>query len=284
MNCVVTFPGTRRQRSLTVLPLLILSTLFSAPVFGATLTSGNSSITINPASDQLATAWMIDGQLQMALQGFYFRVGGVGGEASISTLSLISQTQTTPGSLTVTYGNGLFNIETIYSLVGGAAGSGNADLSEQIRITNLTGNALDFHFFQYTDFDLGAASPGDTVQLGQNLQGLYNEALQTKGNVIYSDTILTPGANHGEVGTFPSTLNGLNDSNPTTLSDNAGPLNSSDATWAFQWDRVIAGGSTFIIGLDKNVYVIPIPEPSVGTLIPVGLGLIAAARRLRQRR
>ena len=51
-----------------------------------------------------------------------------------------------------------------------------------------------------------------------------------------SETVVTPGATHGEAGLFPQTRNNLNDANPTTLNDIAGPAGPGDVTWALEWD------------------------------------------------
>lgn len=265
---------------------VVLSQLFSisAHAWTFTLQDGNSSADVITASDQGVNNWVVDGQNQLYQQWFWYRVGSSGGEAPISTLPVISENQSSPGTLDVKYSNGQFSIETTYSLLGGAPGSGSSDIGEQIKIVNLTGGPLDFHFFQYTDFDLGGNYAGDTVQLGKNLQNLFNEALQSKGNVHFADTVISPGANHGETGIWPSILNKLNDGSPTTLNDNAGPI-TGDATWAFQWDRILQAGGSLNISIDKNIYVTnPIPEPTTCSLVVMGLALTGLLRRHSRRK
>ena len=51
------------------------------------------------------------------------------------------------------------------------------DIAETITITNNTAAAIPLHFFQYSNFDIGGPG-GDTVQLGKNLAGLFNEAVR----------------------------------------------------------------------------------------------------------
>ncbi|HYG22175.1 MAG TPA: PEP-CTERM sorting domain-containing protein [Verrucomicrobiae bacterium] len=273
--------GVKSQACLAAVSALVLAAPSPALAAPAKLTDSNSSLVINPTSDQLMTTWLVDGVSQLVLQSFYLRVGSVGGESALSTLPLISQSQPTANTLNVLYGNAMFSIETSYSLVGGSSGSGVSSVSEQVKITNLSGSALDFHFFQYADFDLAGSSANDTVQLGKNIQGFYNEALQFKpSNLGTVDTVLTSGANHGQVSSFPTILNSLNDGAPTTLNDNSGPM-TGDATWAFQWDRLIAAGDSFIIGIDKNLYLVPIPEPSIFALGALGAAFMAMKRRNR---
>ena len=243
------------------------------------LYDNNSSVIINPTSDQAVTSWLVNGVSYMPLQGFYYRVGGVGGESAISTIPLVNQTLLSANSLSVTYANALFSLEATYSLVGGAPGSGEASLSEQIKVTNLSGSNLDFHFFQYADFDLAGTFTGDTVQLGKNLQGLYNEAFQYDGDTI-ADTVVTPGANFGQVSAFPVLLNELTDNLPTTLNGASGPL-TGDVAWAFQWDRVLAAGGSFIIGIDHAIYAAPVPEPTTFAILGLSTLLFAINRRKR---
>jgi len=267
------------QGSLAVVLLLSIFLSPSAHAWKFILADGNSSVTIDTGTDEGMHNWIVDGQNQLYQQWFWFRAGSSGGESPINALPIVSEVQATPSTLNVKYSNGIFSIETTYSLLGGSPGSGSSDIGEQIKIQNLTGNPLDFHFFQYTDFDLDGNYAGDTVQLGQNLQGLFNEALQIKDNVRFADTVISPGANHGEAAIWPSTLNSLNDGSPTTLNDDAGPI-SGDSTWAFQWDWVIAPGGSKIISIDKNLYILePIPEPTTWSLISIGLVLLGVLRR-----
>jgi len=224
--------------------------------------------------------WTVDCQEQLYRQWFWYRVGSTGGENTINHLNRISAQQTSASTLTTLYRNsGQFSIEVSYSLLGGAEGSGFSMIGEQIKITNLSGSPLDFHFFQYVDFDLGGSNLGDTVQLGQNNSGLFDSAYQNKGSSYFADEIVSPGAQHGEAGLYPSIYNKLTDNSPTTLSDDSGPV-TGDATWAFQWDAAIPVGGSFSIGLNKSVYVaIPVPEPSVLVLFPMALALLGTARR-----
>ncbi|HLP78034.1 MAG TPA: PEP-CTERM sorting domain-containing protein [Candidatus Paceibacterota bacterium] len=260
---------------------IVLSTLpLISGAAPATLANGNSSLSADPGTDHILGSWLIDGKNQLSIQSLWYRVGSVGGESAISTIPIVNQVQATSSSLYVKYSNGQFSIETTYSLVGGAPGSGDSNLGTQVKITNLGTTALDFHLFQYSDFDLTGASAGDTVLLGQNLQGGFNEALQTKASGVFADTVFTTGANHGQAGLFPAILNSLNDGNPTTLNNNAGPV-TGDGTWAVQWDRTIAAGGTLLVGMNNNISIVPVPEPSTLAMFPLGVAVFMAYRRFR---
>src|SRR5882724_4409429 len=100
-----------------------------------TLTDGNASTTIDLSSAAGMTSWVIDGINVLNQQSFFYRTnpGGVG--SSISPLSL---TQLLPNSLSATFAGSGFNVTTVYTLIGGAAGSGTSDISEQIKVQNTT--------------------------------------------------------------------------------------------------------------------------------------------------
>jgi large repetitive protein len=240
------------------------------------LTDANSSVTIVPSSPFLMTDWSVDGEDQLYRQGFWYRTGTMNPEKSIDTI-FSSAVQISPSILNTIYTVCSFSIEITYSLLGGASGSGSSAIGENIKITNLTADPLDFHFFQYVDFDLGGTI-GDTVWLEKAFNGMFEKAYQKKGNAFFADEIVSPAANHGEVGLSQSILSKLDDSCASTLDDSVGPV-TGDAVWGFQWDVLIAGYDSFSIDINKRVHVTPVPEPSTVALISIGAVLLGAARR-----
>jgi hypothetical protein len=259
----------------------VLNTAAYAASF--TLTDGNSSVQLDPASSAGMTNWTVDGTSLLTQQWFWYRVGPAGGELPINTLSGPVVSQPDAASLITTYTKpGQFSVQAVYSLVGGATLSGTSDLAEQIKIQNLTGAPLDMHFFQYAFF-----TDAGSIQLGKNVQGLYNEALVSGGPIQITenvDSAISPGANHGETEPFNVTLTKLNDLLPTQLADvNFQPQGTN--TWAFEWDRVINANGTLIISKDLNVEgVVPAPEPPAWSLVSVGLLAFGMARRYLGRR
>src|SRR5262252_2809974 len=187
------------------------------------LVNNNSDAQVNPNSQQGMFNWFVDGQNQLFQQWFWYRVGTNGPEHSIDTISAPSIVRPDAKTAYFTYGgaaNG-YSVEVDYVLTGQAPGSGQASVAESIKIHNFAANPtniLDFHFFQYSDFDLGNTIIDDSVQLGKDAFGKFNEALQREGGfALTSETDVTPGADHGEVNTFANTLNKLNDGAATTL-------------------------------------------------------------------
>jgi len=243
-----------------------------------TLADKNSVAQVNLGSQAGMFNWTADGQNQLVQQWFWYRVGN-NPEASINTIGGLTFSTPDARSLNSTYDNGSYAVTISYLLTGFSPGSGVSDIAETISILNRTGAPLEFHFFQYSDFDLGGAG-NDTIQLGKNLRGQYNEASQSDPAVALTETVVTPGANHGEAAFFNTTLAKLNNGVADNLNDNVGPVGPGDVTWALQWDFSIAPGSSVGISKDKYLHILAIPEPSALALLAVG----GAALILRRRR
>jgi hypothetical protein len=243
-----------------------------------TLANNNSTAQISAGSQAGMFNWLVDGQSQLAQQWFWYRVGSSGPEASIDTISTPSIVQPNAKAVFVTYSNAQYSVEVDYLLNGSAPGSGQADMGESITINNTSGGTLNFHFFQYSDFDLSATIGAETVTLSTNQFGLVNQVDQRDATMTLQETVTTPGANHGEGAFFPTTLNALNDALATTLNDNYGPVGAGDVTWALEWDLNILNGQSVLISKDKRLQLIP--EPS--TVALVSLGLIALGLQKRR--
>src|SRR6266568_1069539 len=121
-----------------------------------TLHDQNSTAQIDPHSQAGMFHWDIQGQNELVQQWFWYRIGPAGPERSLDTISpaAVSPFLGSRG-VAITYTGPQFSIETDYTLTGGAPAPpgqiGQADMGESIRINNLTGTTLDFHFFQYSD-------------------------------------------------------------------------------------------------------------------------------------
>jgi hypothetical protein len=224
--------------------------------------------------------WLVDGTDHLSVQWFWYRIGGAGGESGINTISAPGIVTPNARTLELTYANALLSVRVDYLLTGGVAGSGLSQVNESVLVRNLSGAPLDLHFFQYSDFDLNGIAAGDTVALGTDILGKYNEAFQTKGGISFSETGVTPGANRGEAALFPVLLNSLTDGAPTTLSNFAGPAGPGDATWAFQWDVTLPADGSFTFSKVKNITAVP--EPSAVALALLGVGFVGVLRRSRK--
>lgn len=255
---------------------LPIAAAFAQPIYN--LQDLNSDASYDYGTQRGQFAWHINGTNHMFQQWFWYRAGADGFERSIDTIPFVGAqltdtnpfTDPRPDTLSGLFREQRFDLETNFTLRGSADGTVASDITEQIRITNTTAAALPFTFFQYVDLDLNG-TPQDTV--AQILNG--NTAQQSEGQIVASESVVTPQPSALEVNFFPVTLNSLNDGALTNLNNVAGPLGPGDLTWAFQWNFLISPGQSVIISKDKSI----VPEP--GALALLGLGGILAGRRRR---
>lgn len=241
-----------------------------------TLSQNDSTVLIDPNTQAGLYNWSVGGVNQLAQQWFWYRVGSAGPEASIDTISPVAATQSNANKLNTTYANATISVKTAYTLL--APGNGTATLSELITVMNTSAVSQDYHFFQYSDFDLGGVTGNQSVQFYNNGSSSYYEVIQTGAPGSVVETAIAPGASSLEVqaGYFNGTLNLLNDGLPTTLNNtlSAGP---GDLTYAYEWDATLAPGTSLQISK-----LLTVPEPSSLALISSGALLLAWVQRRRR--
>jgi hypothetical protein len=227
------------------------------------------------------SSWTVEGTNQLAKQWFWYRVGTTGYETSIDNLTLAASSALDTDSDNnddFTYarytGTG-FQIELKISLTGGTTGSKNSLVSEQIRITNTGSSPLDFHFFQFCNFDLGGAADATDDQV-TIIFPLVDTIVYQWDPDWEADTALLLEADYYMAGDPSAILALFSDGSPTTLSGpaTAGP---ADVAWALQWDFTLGGGKSYLIGAEKLIT----PEPATLSLLALG-GLALVLRRRRK--
>jgi len=250
------------------------------PVVVYNLMDDNSSISVDTGGGAGINTWTVDAITHLETQWFWYRTGTMTDEASISTLALTTTGATDSNfdgnaeTAYMKYTDAVagFTVELRASLDGGAAGTGNSTLAEQITIKNTGAANLTFHFFQYTDFNLGGTPNDDTIQI----VGTLPDSIFQSDAKYDGDTVVVPKADAYEAGGAAALLNLFGDGLPTTLANvaTAGPGN--DVAWALQWDRVIQPGKTFQIVIGKAIA----PEPAtMAMLVLGGAGLFLTKRR-----
>ncbi|MBE3069060.1 MAG: PEP-CTERM sorting domain-containing protein [Planctomycetes bacterium] len=260
--------------------ILVVCLVVAAPASAyVMLQDANSIAQFDVTTSAGLNEWLVDGTNHMYQQWFWYRVGPAGGEQPINALTLdgaplVTDTNNdgSPDTLYTRYLGQGFAIDLWYILAGGATGSGTSEIAEIIRINNTSAtDSLDFHFFQYADFNLNDDGSQDTVDITGG-----NTAYQASPTAYVAETVVTPKPSHFEAALSGMTLASLSDAAPTTLSDTptAGP---GDVSWAFEWDKEIAPGQTLLISKDKNI----VPEPATMALMGTGLVIALAARRKR---
>ena len=232
------------------------------------------------------TNWTVDGVNQLNQQWFWFRVGSTGPEAPINSIGLAPIITTLGGrSAYISYYDPIkgYGVEVDYLLTGLSAGSRSSDISESLTITNGTASPMEFHLYQYSDFQLAGDNLHNTAQVGTDIYGKYDEAIISKSipgnNSSLSETVVSPGADRSEVALAPFTFGRLTDGSATPLNNSVGPTAVGDATWAFEWDFTIDPFSSLGISKDKYLHWEAVPEPSAALLIPLGFFGLALLRR-----
>lgn len=252
-----------------------------AQVNAADILMAHKNATVGVNTNGTVASWTIDGVNQLAGQSLFYRVGNAGGESLLSGISgtpsvSLTQVPNVISSLDITYANAAYSVRTLFQLSGSTAGSGKANFNQTLIIQNLSGAPLDFHFFQYSNFDLGGVALGQTATVNFDALLQPYKIVQTDGVRTVTETV---NANTAPVGHFqtsfgPSALVSLTDGNPTILNDvvATGP---GDVEFAYQWDVVLAPDQTLTISKLLGV----VPEPTTAALVLLGLGMGMAARR-----
>ena len=128
--------------------------------------------------------WTVDGVNQLNLQTFYYSVGS-GPATSIYTIGLPSAPTITTNfskttvTLNTTYADPIISVGTQFQIQSSPVGSGKATLAQTFTINNPSSTAQVYHFYQYSDFDLGGVSGGQNVQFSSNGSGQQYQVVQT---------------------------------------------------------------------------------------------------------
>ncbi len=270
----------------TLVAILFAGSVVQSEATSYTIGARDTSLQIDLASG--VSQWTIDGVNQLNLQTFYYSIGS-GAATSIYTLGLPSGPSITTNisktivTLSTTYADATTSVGTLFSIQSSPVGSGMATLAQTLTINNLSGSAQTYHFYQYSDFDLGGVSGSQNVQFSSNGSGQQYQVVQT-GLTGTTLTGLITGVTGGssaqsevQAALFDGTRFGLGSGISVTLNNtlSAGPGN---VDYAYEWDATLAAGSSIIISETEAV----VPEPSSVALVASGMLALALLYRRRQ--
>ncbi|BDV43726.1 sulfurtransferase [Geotalea uraniireducens] len=227
----------------------------------------NSSASVEDASTYGLYSWLVDGKEYVSQLMFYCRVGNSGPELPVisnedpdGTFTINRPTALAdPAVLPLSYTalDGTYRIELTYKLTGYQAGSKRSKLTRSVKITNLTGAPLDFHFFAYADYDLSLPFSYDNAVITNNraYQAGFNSASDTngKGYTVVEEFTMPPSRHSIDMNQFVGTL--ANGSTPYDLDNFSGPFTTNaDIQYAFQWDLALAANGSVSFDIVDNVY------------------------------
>jgi hypothetical protein len=252
-----------------------------------TLSAQNSSLQVDLAGGGI-TQWTIDGVNQLNNQWFYYSIGS-GPAYSIDSIAPWSTPTITSGSLptlTETYANASYSVQTKFVLQPAAIGTGRAKLSDTITVRNLSATALDFHFYQYSDFDLGGVTGDQAVQFDSNGAGTAYKVVQTGlAGATLTGTAVAVGGGVSvpaleQAALYDGSKFGLGSGNPVSLNNTNLTAGPGNVVYAYQWNVTLAAagnpGSSLTISEIQSV-----PEPSTAALIASGMIVLAMVCRRR---
>jgi hypothetical protein len=249
--------------------VIVLFALAQANAQTATIADGNSTAHFDLSSAGVGMdAWTVNGVNQLGEYSLWYRLGSSGPAQRINALGLTAYGTPAPNRLDTVYTGAGFRIDVDWTVFGSSPGFGQSDIAALIRITNTSQSPLDFHFWQYVDFNL-LGTPLDTSVAVTG----GNTATQHDGVAAVAETADLPFPSRYDANYRATVLANVSAGN---LANNASQSNG-DLAWAFQWDQQIAAGASLIINKDSNL---TIPEPSALTLLGVGaLCLLGVGRR-----
>lgn len=253
----------------------------AAPIL---LQDGNSSVTINPTSPSGVSNWSVNGQNQLNTEWFWYRTGSSGGQLGFDTLGTPSVTLIDEKSdgendfalLAYPAKNGI-QVTVEYTLTGGSSGSESSDLLDSVIISNQSSSPVNYHLFEYGNFNLGGLTTGQTVTIADG------DTATDIGNGHEVQVIANSGIpSEDEASLFPSQFNSVSSaSSPATLNDvsSAGP---GDAEEGFEWDATLGANKSLVVAIDNDMSGPSIPEPTSAVVLLSGVSGIFFTRPRRR--
>jgi hypothetical protein len=222
--------------------------------------------------------WQVDGVNQLYQQWWWYRVGTTGREYGIESLTLINEVASS-NYLEQTYSDpqGRFDITVKWALSGGPANSGWSDVAETARVVNKQTVPLDFHLFEYSDFDLENTPSDNIATYIDTVAGAF--VTQNGGMMTVTESAINR-PHRWEIAFFDSIRSRLDNNVADNLMNTGSGLGPGDLTWALQWDVTIPVGGSLHISKDKLLKAIP----EWNSLFLAAIGMVGTIGIRRRRR
>ncbi|MDU0460260.1 MAG: MBG domain-containing protein [Geobacteraceae bacterium] len=200
---------------------------------------------------------VVDGSERLWQQWFWYRIGPSGMEKSLESLPLTSVTPpslASPNTLSLTYTLAdTFDITVAYVLTYPAGGT--ARLQKNVTISNISTSDLDYHLFEYSDFDISdLATQSDNVEMFAGRVYQNGDQADGSGVVIIHESSLPPtkyDLDNNQIYLLPE----MKDDTPSDLSIPQTTYGyGDDMQFAQQWDLTIPAGQSLNFTINEDLY------------------------------
>lgn len=236
------------------------------------LTHNGSAVTINSHTATVVSWLMADFSSHVRRHSWYFRDGDGVVASSIGDIGVPTETFFGTQGAEFVYSNNDLTVTLNYFLQANSNGTA-AQLVEQV--TFETNFGIDLRLFQYSNYNLSNNGADDFATR-------LNSSTIAQFDSEYSATTgATPIPDFSEIDA-PSTLRQSIEGTAgyylsTAAGDGIGETVNGDVAFAYQWNRNLSAGQSFVMSTNK---VAAVPEPA--TLAVLGLGALALLRRRKK--
>ena len=237
------------------------------------LTHNGSGVIINPHTASVVN-WQMSGLVHHVNQhSWYFRDGDGGAASLVSTISAPTDTLFGTQGAEVVYAGSDLTVTINYFLQANSNGTA-ASLAEQVTFESNFG--INLRLFQYNDYDISGTPADDTATR------LNSSTIVQFDGDFAATTGGTPIPDFSEIAPFSTLRQNIESTAGYNLNTPAGngigETVSGDMTFAYQWNRNLGDGESFVLSTNK---VAAVPEPA--TLAVLGFGALALLRRRRRK-
>ncbi|HEX4054911.1 MAG TPA: hypothetical protein VHX86_11655 [Tepidisphaeraceae bacterium] len=273
-----------KNKVLFLVPAALAGVIFAANARGASITNGNSSLTINTNGVPFISQWIVDGvdQYGGSPAGGESLLLDINGSSSFTTLDELTVTGSSfsDGVASVSYQGTGFTMTVTDILTGGNAGSGSSAVNEQVAVNNTSDSSISLDFTDNVNLNVDATPDDDTLTVTSNT-ATQTDPLGTTVQFVYTPSATSVAAgNHGNSGSLldtslPAVFTG-DDAFDYNLSAELAPDGSPGDSAIFSLGETVTGATS-------GASVVPLPNSAGAALATLaGLGAIGIVRRARR--